>query len=78
MIFWPEYSPDLNPIETVWARMKDYIELHFPEKMSYDTLRAAVIEAWHSIGEDLLRELIASMPARRAAVIAANGLHIPY
>jgi hypothetical protein len=58
--------------------MKDYIELHFPEKMSYDTLRAAAVEAWHSRGEDLLRELIASMPATCAAVITANGLHLPF
>jgi len=78
IIFWPAFSPDLNPIETVWNRMKDYIETHFPEKMSYDALRAAVKEAWNAIGEDLLRELIMSMPARCAAVIAANGLHIPF
>ena len=78
IILWPAYSPDLNPIETVWNRMKDYIELHYPEKMSYDTLRAAVIEAWDQIGEDLLRELIQSMPTRCAAVIAANGMHIPF
>jgi len=78
IIFWPAYSPDLNPIETVWARMKDYIELYYPEKMSYDALRAAVIEAWHQIGEDLLKDLIKSMPERCAAVIAANGMHIPF
>jgi transposase len=24
-IFWPEFLPDLNPIETVWNKMKDYI-----------------------------------------------------
>jgi transposase len=27
-IFWPASSPDLNPIEKVWDRMKDYIERH--------------------------------------------------
>jgi transposase len=78
VIFWPAFSPDLNPIETVWNRMKDYIELHYPEKMSYDALRAAVIEAWHQIGQDLLYDLVKSMPARCAAVIAANGMHIPF
>ncbi|KAF1935382.1 hypothetical protein EJ02DRAFT_299081, partial [Clathrospora elynae] len=24
-IFWPAFSPNLNPIEAVWNRMKDYI-----------------------------------------------------
>ena len=57
--------------------MKDYIELNYPEKMSYDALRAAVIEEWHQIGEELLDNLIKSMPQRCAAVIAANGMHIP-
>jgi hypothetical protein len=25
-IFWPPFSPDFNPIETVWNVMKDYCE----------------------------------------------------
>ena len=37
-IFWPAYSPDLNPIETLWCIMKDYIQRHFGEKLSYDQL----------------------------------------
>jgi transposase len=45
VIFWPAFSLDLNPIKTVWNKMKDYIGLHFPEKLSYDRLREAVKEA---------------------------------
>ncbi len=28
---WPPYSPDLNPIEMVWYRIKTYIHKHHPE-----------------------------------------------
>ena len=39
-IFWPAFPPDLNPIETVWDRMKDYIERHYPGyHTSHDKLR---------------------------------------
>ncbi len=45
IIEWPPYSLDLNPIENVWCWIKDYLQRHYPEKMSYDQLRAAVKEA---------------------------------
>ena len=37
-ISWPVYSPDLNPIKTVWNRMKDYVANNYPDKLSYDQL----------------------------------------
>ena len=82
-IFWPAFSPDLNPIEAIWNKMKDYIELHYPDldgvkQLSYDQLRVAVQEAWESISEGTLRELIDSMPARCQAVIDARGSHTKY
>jgi len=82
-IFWPAYSPDLNPIETVWNKMKDYIAAQYPDleagrQYSYDALRDIVQEAWDSISIELLNELIDSMPARCQAVIDANGGYTKY
>ena len=52
-IFWPSKSPDLNPIETLWDRIKDYIQEKYPQvHRSYPKLKAAVIEAWESITND--------------------------
>jgi transposase len=77
-IFWPAFSPDLNSIETVWNKMKDWLAAVYPDKKAtYDQLRLQVTEAWNAIGEDLLAGLVASMPTRCKAVIDANGMHIP-
>jgi transposase len=77
-IFWPPYSPDLNPIEKIWDWIKDYIQNNFPERMTYPQLRQAVREAWDSITVDQLNELIDSMHDRCQAVIDASGMHTPW
>ncbi|PQE05349.1 transposable element tc1 transposase protein [Rutstroemia sp. NJR-2017a BVV2] len=78
-IFWPAKSPDLNPIETIWNIMKDYIEEKYPQyHSSYIRLKEAVLEAWDSITEGQIRELIESMPVRCKAVIEADGWHTKY
>lgn len=78
-IFWPAKSPDLNPIETLWDRIKDYIQEKYPQAhRSYPKLKTAVLEAWDSITNEEVIELIASMPARCKAVIEAEGWHTKY
>jgi len=63
-IFWPAFSPDLNPIETVWNRMKDYIMRYPDYHSSYEKLRSVAKEAWDAIGAEELLALVREMPAR--------------
>ena len=78
-IYWPPNSPDLNPIETLWDDMKDYIELYYPEvHRSYKKLREVVLEAWESITHERIKELVREMPDRCRAVIEADGLYTKY
>ena len=45
----PPYSPDLNPIEHVWALVKDKLQKHYPElylmKGSDNEIKEAIQEA---------------------------------
>ena len=78
-IFWPAKSPDLNLIETLWDKMKVWMQEKYPGiHRSYPKLKAVVIEAWNSITYGLIEELIQSMPARCKAVIEARGWHTQY
>lgn len=72
-IVWPPYSPDLNPIESVWNKMKDYIERTYTSNLTYDQLRTAINEAWESIDEEYLDELLDTMPQRCQDCLNANG-----
>lgn len=73
IIFQPPYSPDLNPIEHVWARIKRMIsrEIYNTE----DEIRSAVIRAFDAVNRDkaFLCALTRSMPRRMQAVLDAQG-----
>ncbi|KAJ6168001.1 hypothetical protein N7497_000844 [Penicillium chrysogenum] len=82
---WPPYSPDLNPIENLWALIKAKIYELYPELEhapnsddTLDLLVEAAKEAWQQIEERVLVNLSSTMPHRIAAVIAADGWYTDY
>ena len=78
---WPPYSPDLNPIEYAWKRLKDTAAKMFPDlwkssgKSEEDrtAMEEALKEAWATIPVSFFEELIKSIPRRIQACIDANG-----
>ena len=69
---WPSQSPDLNPIEQLWAVLKRRIS-GGPALPTVDRLRERLEQEWWSIDQSLCRRLVESMPRRIEAVIKARG-----
>ncbi|KAE9322548.1 hypothetical protein PF008_g17568 [Phytophthora fragariae] len=72
----PPQSPDLNPIENVWAIMKR--ELNRQPASSIEDLKVKLLDIWVNISDDVIRKFVLSMPARLDADIASKGAHTKY
>jgi len=83
---WPAYSPDMNPIEELWAHLKTKLHRRYPDtkslKGSSDAIRPKIQErlwaVWWDIGEGVLNDLIDSMPRRVKALSVARGWYTKY
>ena len=80
VMVWPPFSPDLNPIEHVWAELKKlvyklYSELYSmkgPEDAILEKIKSAVYMAWVQISDEFLYGIIDSMQERVKAVRRAR------
>jgi hypothetical protein len=69
----PPNSPDLNPIENIWAYIKHRISKEFGHTTSVKAMKQVVINIWNEFEDGKWDHLIQSMPDRIQAVIKASG-----
>lgn len=83
---WPPYSPDLNPIEHCWKRLKEKLQTRYPDiatmlggKPAIQLrLRTLLPKVWDEIEGQYLKSLCTSMCSRVNAVIQAKGWYTKY
>ena len=73
---WPGNSPDLNPIENLWAILDRRVQARYPT--SKEDFKRKLKEEWAKITPDFVRKFIMSMPRRIQAVLDKNGKHTRY
>ena len=78
---WPPNSPDMNPIEHLWAHIKLELHKRYPDTMLLQgspdhirkVLRQRLMEVWWEIVPGVLNRLVESMPQRVLDLIHAHG-----
>lgn len=82
---WPPHSPDLNPIENLWALLKAEIYKLRPDLIhmanndqTKEILVATAQQAWEQLELRHLEHLSETMPHRVEAIIEAQGWYTPY
>jgi hypothetical protein len=68
---WPPSSPDLNPIENVWAIVQRRVNKRGPE--TFEAFKAAVIQELKGLSKQTISNLYASMKDRMEAVVSLGG-----
>ena len=73
---WPARSPDLNPVENIWAILKSNVRYHQPKNLK--ELASAIRKEWKNLSIEYAQNLVASVQRRIKDVLEKNGDHILY
>ena len=72
-IEWPAISPDLNPIENVWAMLGTRVRQRTPAATNVQSLSAALQEEWNNLPQVMIRNTVVSMRRRCLECVNLNG-----
>ena len=71
---WPANSPDLNPIELLWAILKRVVAAESPN--SVEELKNLLLKTWNNIKISLINKLCESFSDRLLLCLEMNGTSI--
>lgn len=72
----PPQSPDMNPIEHLWDELGRRVgKRHITSKTQ---LKEVLLQEWNSIGADVTKNLVQSMPRRLKEVVERKGYSTKY
>ena len=78
VLVWPAGSPDLNPIENIWALMALKVYENGRQLDCVYDLKEELKKAWIEIQGKVLHNLVLSVPRRLVSVIEARGKILDY
>ena len=68
---WPTKGDDINPIENLWAILDERLEeKKFKTKKG---MKKAIMGIWEKVDQQLLHNLVSSVPDRLRRIIKAKG-----
>jgi len=76
LLDWPANSPDLNPIENIWAILKEKVRKRNPQ--TKEQLRGIALEEWASISQSVVCKTINSLRKRCTQVLERGGEKCDY
>jgi len=72
---WPTNSPDISPIERVWAYIDQRLNHYDEPPRDRDQLFGRVEDIWNDLPLDYLHELYEELPDKMRCLIKTGGLH---